>query len=62
MKMKRLTPFYLEEYEHLKKECDRAMDQWLQSNPPPDAKQKYFIAKERLQRFTNERRSEGYLI
>lgn len=59
---KQLTPALEAEYRYLKNQVDLWMERQLRNDPEPDAKQKYFYAKDELTDFVRARRREGYNI
>jgi hypothetical protein len=58
----KLTPSLEAEYSFLKKQVDFWMEAWTKKDASPSAKQRYFHAKQDLQKFVNNRRKEGYSI
>lgn len=60
--MKKLPPALESEYDFLKKQVDFWMEAWTKKDASPSAKQRYFYAKDDLNRFVRNRRKEGYNI
>lgn len=60
--MKELPPAQKAEYKFLKKQVDFWMEAWIKKDASPSARQRYFYAKNDLQKFVENRRKEGYNI
>ena len=54
-----LTAFQASQLQYLRSEVDRAQDDSLRSDPPPDAQNKLFYAREELRAFTSNLRASG---
>ena len=54
-----LTAFQASQLQYLRSEVDRAQDDSLRSDPPPDAHNKLFYARNELKAFTSGLRSAG---
>ena len=59
MKDTDLTAFQASQLQWLRSEVDRAQDDSLRSDPPPDAHNKLFYARNELKAFTSGLRSAG---
>ncbi len=54
-----LTAFQASQLQWLRSEVDRAQDDSLRSDPPPDAQNKLFYARNELKSFTSNLRASG---
>ena len=54
-----LTAFQASQLQYLRSQVDRAQDDSLRSDPPPDAQNKLFYAREELRTFTSNLRASG---
>jgi hypothetical protein len=54
-----LTAFQASQLQYLRSEVDRAQDDSLRSDPPPDAHNKLFYARNELKAFTSNLRASG---
>ena len=54
-----LTAFQASQLQWLRSEVDRAQDDSLRSDPPPDAHNKLFYARNELKSFTSNLRASG---
>ena len=54
-----LTAFQASQLQWLRSEVDRAQDDSLRSDPPPDAHNKLFYARNELKAFTSNLRASG---
>ena len=58
----KLNPAQNAEYTFLKNQVDKAMENYMKTNPDPNAKNQYYYAKKDLSDFVSARRKEGYSI